>query len=241
MLVGRVINRLNLVNDPEFNPALRPQGGGLNLNLAERFGRAPPPAQTEEALLQIQHSRVVEAVQEQLTVARAGRSRAINIRFVSTRPATAAKVVNALADTYLADQLAGKFQATNRAQDYLDARVGEFRQQVQQAEQAIVAYRIRAGLVGTAVGTVASQQLSLLNTQLVLAQTQKAEAEARLRQIQQLTSGSGNGAESAIEVLASPLIVNLRGRETEAERKIAELSQEYGEKHPRMILSLIHI
>ena len=27
----------------------------------------------------------------------------------------------------------------------------------------------RAGLVGTAVGTVASQQLSLLNTQLVLA------------------------------------------------------------------------
>jgi polysaccharide biosynthesis transport protein len=235
VLVGRVINRLNLVNDPEFNQALRPKGGGLNLNLAERFGRTPPPAQTEEALLQIQHSRVVEAVQEQLTVARAGRSRAINIRFVSTRPATAAKVVNALADTYLADQLAGKFQATNRAQDYLDARVGELRQQVQQAEQAIEAYRARAGLVGTAVGTVASQQLSLLNTQLVLAQTQKAEAEARLRQIQQLTSGSGNGAESAIEVLASPLIVDLRGRETEAERKIAELSQEYGEKHPRMI------
>lgn len=242
VLVGRVINRLNLVNDPEFNEALARAPSALSklnlfkgLNLAEMFGRPPPPAQTEEALLQIQHSRVVEAVTEQLAVSRAGRSRAINIRFVSPRPGTAAKVVNALASAYLADQLASKYEATNSAQAYLDGRVNELREQVKQAEQAIEEYRIRAGLVGTAVGTVASQQLSLLNTQLVLAQTQRAEAAARLRQVRRLSSDDGGGAESATEVLASPLIIDLRGRETEGERKIAELSQEYGEKHPRMI------
>lgn len=236
--VGKIIKRLNLANDPEFNQDIRKSAGpGLlgDFSLAETFGRPPPQPQTEEALLQIQHSRIIAAVQEQLTVSRAGRSRAINIRFVSTRPSTAAKVVNALADAYLADQLAAKFQATNQAQGYLDARVAELRQQVQSAEQAIEEYRISAGLVGTALGTVASQQLSLLNTQLVLAQTQQAEAEARLRQVRELTAGGSRGAESAAEVLRAPLIVNLRGRETEAERKIAELSQEYGEKHPRMI------
>ena len=40
---------------------------------------------------------------------------------------------------------------------------------------------------------------------------------------------------SIAEVLASPLIQSLRGQEAKVLRKEAELSQEYGRKHPRMI------
>ena len=143
--------------------------------------------------------------------------------------------MNALADGYLVDQLQAKYEATDRAQEFLNARVAELRDKVQIAERQIEQYRIGAGLVGTAAGTVAVQQLSGLNTQLILSQTARAEAEARLRQVQQLTAGARGGPESAAEVLANPLIVALRGRQSEAERQIAELSQEYGEKHPRMI------
>jgi capsular exopolysaccharide synthesis family protein len=67
-----------------------------------------------------------------------------------------------------------------------------------------------------------------------LARTKRAEASARLRQVQQLIKRK-EGTASVAEVLASPLIQGLRGQEAEVLRKVAELSQEYGRKHPRLI------
>ncbi len=236
-LVAGVARKLGLAEDPEFNQALKDDGegdDGLLGRLKAMLGQPHPAILPEEARIRAAHSRIIETIQENLAVARAGRSRAINIRFTSSNPTTAAKIVNALADAYLVDQLDTKYQATAQAQAYLNSRVEELRQTVETAERAIEDYRIGAGLVGTAAGTVAVQQLTGLNTQLILSQTQRAEAEARLRQVRALASGSG-GADSAIEVLESQLIVDLRGREAEAERKIGELNQEYGEKHPRMI------
>ncbi len=239
LLVSEVARKLNLAARPEFNERLR-DGGGLGgmfslTALAEMFGRPAPPPRPPEAELSGEHSEVTDAILENLTVSRSGRSRAIDIRFTSADPAISAQMVNALADAYLVDQLDAKYEATQQAQQYLNARVAELRDRVQEAERAIEEYRIDAGLIGTSAGTVAAQQLSGLNTQLILFQTQRAEAEARLRQVRQLAAGGVGGPESATEVLDSPLIVELRGRETEAERKIAELNEEYGERHPRMI------
>lgn len=239
VMVARAARFLGLQNDPEFDPDQADDRSLLSrLNPFGENGVLPRGAtapQPEEALLRARAAAVIEKVTENLTVSRSGRSRAIDIRFVSRKPETAAKVANALADAYLSDQLQAKAEATRQAQAYLDFRVNELRQQVQNAERAIEEYRVDAGLVGTSAGTVAVQQLSGLNTQLVLAETQRAEAEARLRQVRRLAANGAGGAESSTEVLASPLIVDLRGRETDAERKIAELSQEYGERHPRMI------
>ena len=250
VIVARIARDLGLVQDPEFNKSLREKSSGLGAynplskdgweRLKRWFGKEAPPSVTEEEALLAEHSDTLDAILENLTVSRVGRSRAIDIRFVSARPETTAKVVNALASAYLVDQVQEKFRATEEAQRYLDDRVQELRQRVREAERRVEDYRLQAGLVGTSAGTVAAQQLSGLNTQLILAQTARAEAEARLRQVQALAGGQG-GAESAAEVLSSPLIVNLRGRETEAERKIAELSQEYGERHPRMIAARAEI
>ena len=43
---------------------------------------------------------------------------------------------------------------------------------------------------------------------------------------------NGNGLESAAEVLSSPLILGLRGREMDLLRNEAQLLREYGERHP---------
>jgi capsular exopolysaccharide synthesis family protein len=82
--------------------------------------------------------------------------------------------------------------------------------------------------------TLATQQLVELNTQLVMARTARAEAEARLRQTRRLVDTAG-GVGSASEVLDSPLIQRLREQEIEVERRVAELSSELGELHPRMV------
>src|SRR5262249_18009071 len=78
------------------------------------------------------------------------------------------------------------------------------------------------------------QQLSELNTQLIQAQTAKAEAESKLAEAQEARKGS-LGQESVPEVLRSPLIASLKEQQAEADRKLAQMSAQYGERHPPML------
>jgi capsular exopolysaccharide synthesis family protein len=64
--------------------------------------------------------------------------------------------------------------------------------------------------------------------------TRVAEAAARLKQVKVLLS-SPEGLGSAVEVLESPLIQDLRRQESQTARRIAELSGEYGERHPTLL------
>ena len=81
---------------------------------------------------------------------------------------------------------------------------------------------------------LAGEQLSEINSQLIIAKAQKAEAAARLAQVTRLLN-NGAEIETANEVLSSALIQNLRGQETELTRRLSEMSVELGAKHPKLI------
>ncbi|HHQ13846.1 MAG TPA: polysaccharide biosynthesis tyrosine autokinase [Chromatiales bacterium] len=143
-------------------------------------------------------------------------------------------MANTLADEYLQARLETKFRLTRQANTWLSERIEELQARVREAEAEIEKRRSELGLLEGNGVTLASQQLVELNTQLVMARTARAEAEARLQQVQRLTRTPG-GMDSTIEVLESPLIQRLREQEAEIERRVAELSSELGDKHPRMI------
>ena len=75
---------------------------------------------------------------------------------------------------------------------------------------------------------------SELSSQIVIAQAETAKAAARLDQVENALTGS-RSAEGVSEVLNSALIQGLKQQEALLQRRAAELSTEYGEKHPRMI------
>lgn len=108
------------------------------------------------------------------------------------------------------------------------------RQEVKKSENAVEAYRQRAGLITSKGKSVASQQVADLSTQVILAKTARAEASARLRQAENLLKSPG-GASSSAEVLGSQLIQRLREKESEIERHAAELAEEYGDRHPKIL------
>ena len=72
-----------------------------------------------------------------------------------------------------------------------------------------------------------------LQSQLVLANAARQEAEARLRQAEPLLVGGNAG--SVPEVLASELIQDLRVRQAELRRDLAEARGEFGPNHPRIL------
>lgn len=246
-LAERVIRKLALYRSPEFNARLRPASGAQKImrrlnpkslvpdSVLEWLSLSSAgPGLIEEQLLEKERIGIIDTHLDKLDVKRVGRSRVISISVTLANPALAASVANAVADLYIVEQLEAKFEATRRATEWLNERLAGLRGAVQKSEQAVERYRRTSGLVEGKGVTFASQQATELNSQLILSRSKRAEAEARLTQVERLV-GNSSSVDSVAEVLASPLIQQLRGQEADIQRKAAELSQEYGEKHPRMI------
>ncbi|MCK5274683.1 MAG: GumC family protein, partial [Alphaproteobacteria bacterium] len=239
-LADKVVRKLNLYDDPEFNPRLRPETflDSAASVVGDWAGSVFPGPEKQAVPLEDQFDMervgIIDNFAEKLEVGRRGRSRVIEIAFESEEPRTAVLVANTIADLYLVEQLEAKFEMTQRATLWLNDRMSELRKEVKASELAVEVFRAKAGLVEGEHASLAAQQISELSTQLVLARSARAEADARLRQVRSLLN-SANGVDSVAEVLSSPLIQRLREQEAEVERKIAELLTEYGDKHPRMI------
>ena len=236
-LAAQTIEKLNLEANPEFNSALREKSA---IDNAKSFvkgllkGGEPESALSEGQLANRIRVKMIDSFLRKLGVAQVGNSYVITIAFTSESPTLAADVSNTLADFYIVSQLEAKFDATRRANDWLSGRVSELRARVQEAEEAVERYRQDSGLIeGGREVTLATEQISELNAQLVSERAKLVEAEARLKQVEALLASEG-GVASSVDVLSSPLILRLREQEAEVERKIAELSSQFGERHPRM-------
>jgi exopolysaccharide transport family protein len=235
-LAIRVIETLHLDRDPEFNEALREPGMGAVLQAWLR-GLAPGEAEetSEEERLALEQTRLIEALSEARSVSRVGRrSYVISIAFTSERAAKASQLANTLAEFYLVEQLEAKFDATERATDWLNERLGALAVELEKSERLVEAYRSEHGLVNSRGTTVDEQQLVEINTQVILARADLAEKRARFRHVTELLD-SGSGVESVAEVLASTVVHDLRQRQAELAREQAELESRYGDRHPRMI------
>ena len=193
-----VIKKLHLAEDPEFiNP-----GGGLIgslvsgvMGLVASIGPSSDRRRPTVPSLRRLASRS-SAFESRLKVERVGLSYVIVISFRSLSPDRAAQIANAIADAYIDDQLEAKYQAARRAGVWLQDRLRELREQASTAERAVVAFKNKNDMVDAGGRTINEQQLAELNSELVLARSQTAEARARVDRVQagsleQLARGNG--------------------------------------------------
>jgi polysaccharide biosynthesis transport protein len=248
-MAERMIDQLNLHLLPEFNPALRPKTvdfvdwfdptrlipaailDRLPKAWADTLMTASTADTTDQQRAALLRAEIVERVMENIVAEPANRSTVIGVKFISTEPQIAALGANTLARLYLAEQLEAKQTATRRAREFLEQEIERLRASVASAEQAIQDYRRRSGLGGALPD---EQQLSGLTAQLVLSRSERAQAEARLRQVERLVNANPD-LDQAAQLLDSPVLHELRARELELNRQRAELSNEFGERHPRMV------
>lgn len=224
-LARRVVDDLRLPEDPGFTRV--PVSERVATLLRETFGAARPPETAEE-----RHRRALARLKDNLKVQRRGLTYVIEVGFVAEDAQQAAKVANAVAAAYLADQASAKLEATTRASGWLDERLRELRTKLGAAEHAVARYKAEHNIVDAGEGrTLAERQLTELNQQLVLARARTAEVRSRLDQVRK-TSASLGTAGSLPEALQSPVIANLRTQYAQAARGEAELTSTYGPLHP---------
>jgi succinoglycan biosynthesis transport protein ExoP len=260
-LARKAVERLNLVNSPLYNPALRPPETGLFRSIvgplkefvsvrivkpAKSFLFGDPDSATDPSLTQGAQSvdnreealidSIADAYVGGLSVIPQDRSRIITVQYRSTDPEMAALGANTSAEIYILDQLSVKGEASSRAGRWLSDRVNEMRRRVIESERRLEEFRREVGITDLGGTSLYQQQLAGLSEELVLARTQRAEAEARFDQIQDLLDQGGD-LDTIAAVIDSRLIQNLREQEAGLSSKLAELGTQFRPNHPKMRLA----
>jgi capsular exopolysaccharide synthesis family protein len=243
-LAHRVVQDLNLANDPEFNPALRPPEPGLAQRLAtidwlpqllrDRLAGAQMQASPSHAPSLTPLSTVINILLGKLTVLNDGRSYTVTLYYESESPEKAARIVNAFADLYLASQREGKYQAAERGAEWLEKKIGELRERVRRTENAALEYRNQHSLLDLGGGTLLDNRLSDLTKELAEAKNQRIRAETRLSEVRRLVAAAERGSFTPGTSVA-PELERLLGAARQIRAQLAELGTTYGEKHPRII------
>jgi uncharacterized protein involved in exopolysaccharide biosynthesis len=223
-IARKVISDLNLVDNPEFNSALKKSVVGRLLS-------AVGLSDTSSAVTA--EDRVLEAYYDKLKVHQAERARVIVVQFWSKDPKLAAEIPNRIADEYLATQEKLKRGAGPEELAKLAPELDKLKESVREAEAAAAAFRENSDILqGRDNTTLATQELSELATELGRVRSQLSRAEANAASVSRaLRSGS---LESAASVLQSPLIQRLRERQVTLNGQLAELSTTLLSGHPRI-------
>jgi capsular exopolysaccharide synthesis family protein len=250
-LIGRVVDRLGLATNPEFN-GTRPPGfldsslapirelwhSGIASLLAPPQQSAPQSAPAPRAARTDDSDpgrrAAIGTVSSHLSVTLLGRTFVILITVESTDGTMSARIANAIAEVYLADQVDNKNEANRRATEWLEERLAELRRNLQVAEEAVANFRRDKGLAGSPEGVVSSQTLSDLNSRYIGAKTRRIEKESRLVALSK-ASLNPNEIANIAEVASNAGLSTLRQQESDLNRRIAEYQTVYGPNHPKVI------
>ena len=209
----KVVTELGLYRDPEFVPV--------------KDGEPAPPRDTAI-------ERATSSVVSRINVDRNEKSYVISIGFRSIDPVKAARIANAIAQTYVigtADALAG---TAARQSASIESRLKELGREVETADRQLAQYRIQSGISqGGTGGTITDQQIAPLSSQLATADSEAAAAQSNVAVAERQIATGGTEAVSA--VLSSTVIADLRRQRAEAEKRSAELSARYGARYPLVL------
>lgn len=232
-LAKRVVERLQLQKDPEFNPYLRAPSW-----IDRLLGRAGVQGLQAGATRAASEAQGVNAasgtVQSRVNIRRSGLTYLVDVAFTSADPRKAALIANTYAQEYLASQSQAKIEATTAANLWLRDRLAKLEPELNAKEAAVAAYRAQNNLLSASGATLAEQEISSYNQQLAAARADQATEEARLNTARsQLARGSKG--DDVGEALESQVIQKLREQRAAVSARVADLQGRYGPRHPDIL------
>lgn len=204
----RVIRDLKLLDDPELRRSWQEEGGARG-----NF-----------------QAWLVEALQKQLEVKPSRESNVIQIEYKARLPGTAALLANAFAQAYLTTTLELRVDPARQFAAFFSGQAKEAREALEKAQTRLSAFQREKGIVASEERLdVENARLGELSSQLV--QIEAIATESGSRQVQ----AQGAASDRTQEVLANPLISNLRADLSRNEARLQELNARLGDSHPQLL------
>ena len=197
-LIGRVVDRLNLMEDPEFNGTLRPKGMLARLRgfLSSAPAAAPDPDRVRDS--------VVSAVLRAMTVENIPDSLAFQITLETESAGKSALIADTIARLYIDDQILVKFEATKRAAEWLAEQVSDLKAELEKSENEIRRFQSDMSIASADELTALDRQLKDTRDRHAASEAQAKAIEARQTAIAQAVGRSGQAA-----ALADPQLIEL--------------------------------
>nr|WP_109613384.1 Wzz/FepE/Etk N-terminal domain-containing protein [Pseudaminobacter salicylatoxidans] len=225
-------------NDAFLNPPRSPLAW-FKATVKSVAGLSSPVSSNENARI----GKAVGLLQSRLRAERVGRSLVIELSFEDHDPRLAGAITRAYADAYLSDHLNANFDATQRATVWLQGRLDDLRSSSQEAALAVEQFRARTGLTAARGELMSEQQLSDLNSQVILAQADTANAFARYNQFKAIVD---NGPDNAVKNATIPAEKGTSGNNTNAinemksrylsiSKREQDISSRFGEDHAQAV------
>ena len=195
-------------------------------------GRPRPNMSTRE--LRVREAGAI--LLENFTVSPERLSRLVEIQFTSPDPAFSRQVVDAWGNHFIQAAMERRFEATAHARRFLEERLAQLRQRIDQSERQLVNYAAQQGIINLpavslpgAEGAVAGER-SLVAEDLVALNRELAQATAdRLRAESRLRANSGG---SATEALQNDAIASMRSRRAELAAEYARMMVQFEPEYP---------
>ncbi|UTH46212.1 GumC family protein [Loktanella salsilacus] len=184
-LVSRLVDELDLTQDPEFNPALRPDAGFALSDVVAGIINliAAPEAEETSSQAEIRNG-VIDRVRQVISTSIERQSYIFSISAITGSPGKSALMTNTLAQIYQDDQIAIKVDGTQTAAVWLSARVSELRTELEQGQNEINDLRSRNAMVSPEAMIALNTQSVELASQQQAAQLELERAEEALAEIE---------------------------------------------------------
>jgi uncharacterized protein involved in exopolysaccharide biosynthesis/MinD-like ATPase involved in chromosome partitioning or flagellar assembly len=239
-MAAKVVDRLDLVHEPEFAHQLDAPPGIVQRISGRIAALLHHPLPPKVDLTDAERRQLTGALLTgKLSVLNDSKSYMISIKATTLSPQLSAAIANAYVAVYLDFKQQRKIEAIHRANSLLDEQMAPLSARVNKADQAVETYREQHGLILIAptgdgdVGsgtTVAGQQLGQINGQLIAASAELAQKQASLRQIQ--AAERTGRLDSIPEVVTSPLISSLRTQQSDLSSRAASLNESQAANAP---------
>jgi polysaccharide biosynthesis transport protein len=186
-LMGKVVDRLDLVSDPEFNsklqePSLSDQVKGqiketvkglLGLGASENADQIGDPERRVR-------DNVISALLEKVSVSNIRQSLVFNVTVETRSPTKSALIADTIVDLYILNQIEVKFKATEQATGWLNNRVAELKVELEAAETKVSDFSSQTKLVSIEGLQALERQIKEMRDRIDMAEQSRAKAESRL-------------------------------------------------------------
>ncbi len=227
-LAERVIHQLGLDRRAEFLPSSHFWPWSASVIPA-----IPPPNGSAAAPDLSVRETVLTHFRDRLDVRPIRRSRAVELRFDSQDPELAARAVNAVAENYVKKNLEARWDATQKASEWLSLQLKDLKAKLEKSEDDMQKYAAENNLLYLVTDkgdteSIVNQSVREIQEELTKAEADRIEKESLFRLVQSGDYGSLPG------VFDNKLLQDLSVRLADLQRQHAELAATFTEDYPKV-------
>ncbi|MCG9580612.1 polysaccharide biosynthesis tyrosine autokinase [Vibrio tubiashii] len=241
----RVIDKLELAHFEEFNSALKRSEPGIvsQLKLAlkslpvlkaymSETAKEPTAEEVEEQI----NRKVLKAFKAKLSISPVRKTQLVRISFESEDPQLAAQIANEVGHAFIENNLESKLLATEQATSWINTRLSELKNKLDESETKLLAFLKKQELIDdSGIVALTSSELSNLTDRIAKATEKRIETQAVYSALRNSNSKDVTTLASIPLISNHPQIRDIRQAESEAVKRVSELSKRYGPKHDKMI------